>query len=147
MIRLGLTIAAALLQFTLAASATDIVLKPNDSAVVTLGKKVYVQQCAACHGRTLRGQRNWRQRKPDGKMPAPPHDKTGHTWHHPGKTLFDLTKYGPKALIGPDYQTDMPGYKDILSDDEIIAVLSYIKSTWPAELQRRHDSMERGGKR
>ena len=111
--------------------ANAIELKPDDKAVVAKGKSVYKSQCAACHGFSLRGQRNWRVGT-DGKLPAPPHDKSGHTWHHSSKVLFDYTKLGPKALIGRDYQTDMPGYKDILSDTEIIAVLSYIKSTWPA---------------
>ena len=71
------------------------------------------------------------------------HDKSGHTWHHSSKVLFDYTKLGPKALIGRDYQTDMPGYKDILLDAEIIAVLSYIKSTWPENIRRRHDAIDK----
>ncbi|MEC8372046.1 MAG: c-type cytochrome, partial [Pseudomonadota bacterium] len=86
--------------------ANAIELKPDDKAVVAKGKSVYKSQCAACHGFSLRGQRNWRVRKPDGKLPAPPHDKSGHTWHHSSKVLFDYTKLGPKALIGRDYQTD-----------------------------------------
>tara|TARA_Y100000588_G_scaffold330444_1_gene367335 strand:- start:333 stop:521 length:189 start_codon:yes stop_codon:yes gene_type:complete len=57
--------------------------------------------------------------------------------------LFDLTKFGPKSLNGDDYQTDMPAYKDILSDEEIIAVLSYIKSKWPNDIRARHDAMEK----
>ena len=57
--------------------------------------------------------------------------------------MFDLTKFGPKILIGGEYQTDMPGYKDILSDEEIIAVLSYIKSKWPGEIRARHDAIEK----
>jgi hypothetical protein len=28
------------------------------------------------------------QRKPDGKLPAPPHDASGHTWHHADAQLF-----------------------------------------------------------
>ena len=123
--------------------ANAIELKPDDKAVVAKGKSVYKSQCAACHGFSLRGQRNWRVRKPDGKLPAPPHDKNGHTWHHSSKVLFDYTKLGPKALIGRDYQTDMPGYKDILLDAEIIAVLSYIKSTWPANIRKRHDAIDK----
>jgi len=33
-------------------------------------------------------------------------------------------------------------YEGVLTDDEIIAVLSYIKSTWPQEIRDRHDEME-----
>ena len=120
-----------------------IELKPRDTTFVSKGKSVYRSHCAACHGFTPKGQRNWRKRNADGRLPAPPHDASGHTWHHTGQQLFDLTKFGPKVLIGSNYQTDMPGYKDILSDEEIIAVLSYIKSTWPAKIRQRHDAMNR----
>lgn len=121
--------------------ALAIELKPDDTALVNRGKTVYRQYCAACHGFTLKGQANWQKRRPDGKLPAPPHDESGHTWHHPDKQLFDLTRLGPKTLVGGDYQTDMPGYRDILSDADIIAVLSYIKSTWPAEIRKKHDAI------
>ena len=120
-----------------------IELKPNDASYVKEGKLLYRSHCAACHGFSLRGQRNWRQRNANGKLPAPPHNASGHTWHHTGQQLFDLTKFGPKILLGGEYQTDMPGYKDILSDEEIIAVLSYIKSKWPGEIRARHDAIEK----
>lgn len=49
-------------------------------------------------------------------------------------------KFGVGKLIGdPDYASDMPVYEEVLTDDEIIAVLSYIKSTWPQEVRARHD--------
>lgn len=31
----------------------------------------------------------------------------------------------------------MPGFGDELSDDEILAVIEFIKSTWPAEIRQR----------
>ncbi|WP_320414783.1 cytochrome c [Palleronia sp. THAF1] len=108
------------------------------------GQEVYADNCAACHGANLEGQPNWRAPGADGRLPAPPHNATGHTWHHDGDTLFRLTKYGAGALIGdPDYESNMPIYEDVLTDDEIIAVLSYIKSTWPRDIRDRHDVMER----
>ena len=97
---------------------------------------------SSCHGENLQGEPghpNWRKRKPNGRLPAPPHDGSGHTWHHVDKQLFELTKYGPAALAGGGYESDMPGYGDSLSDDEIIAVLSYIKSRWPEDVRQRHD--------
>lgn len=33
----------------------------------------------------------------------------------------------------------MPAYKDELTDTEIIAILSYIKSIWPDEIKERHN--------
>jgi len=72
-------------------------------------------------------------------MPAPPHDETGHTWHHPDTQLFVMTKYGLAALIGDGYESDMPGFEDILTDDEILSVLAFIKSTWPPQIKDHHD--------
>lgn len=89
----------------------------------------------------LGGQANWHQRRPDGRLPAPPHDETGHTWHHPAAQLFALTKRGPAALVGGGYQSDMPAYEGVLNDAEIWAVLSYIKSRWPDEVRARHDQL------
>ena len=74
-------------------------------------------------------------------MPAPPHDETGHTWHHPDTYLFLVTKYGIEKMIGKTYPNNMPAYEDELSDDEIIAVLSFIKSTWPNHVKRQHDQI------
>ena len=67
-------------------------LRPDDAAVTALGQRVYAAQCAACHGAGLEGQPNWRERGPDGRLPAPPHDASGHTWHHPDELLFRITK-------------------------------------------------------
>ena len=124
-------------------NASAVELKPYNSSYVSKGKSVYRSHCAACHGFSMKGQRKWKRRKANGRLPAPPHDASGHTWHHTGRQLFDLTKFGPKSLNGDDYQTDMPAYKDILSDEEIIAVLSYIKSKWPNDIRARHDAMEK----
>ena len=124
-------------------TSSSVALKPDDRSVVDLGIKVYAQNCAACHGGNLEGEENWQGRDEDGRLRAPPHDASGHTWHHDGDLLFRLTKYGPGAVIGdPDYETNMPAYENILSDAEIIAVLSYIKSTWPPQIRARHDDME-----
>lgn len=112
----------------------------NDPALVALGSRVYGAECARCHGAQLEGQANWRERLPSGRLPAPPHDASGHTWHHPDRQLFDITKEG-LANVVPGYATDMPAYKGALSDREIWAVLAYIKSTWPAEIRARQERM------
>ena len=116
-------------------------LNPDNKETILLGKSVYVQNCASCHGTKLEGQKNWMLRLPDGLMPAPPHDETGHTWHHSDKYLFMITKYGIEDIIGQKYPNNMPAYKDILSDKEIISVLSYIKSTWPNKVKKIHDQI------
>ena len=117
----------------------SVSLLPKNHSVTNSGKLVYAENCASCHGMALEGQANWRQRDPDGYLPAPPHDKTGHTWHHSDTYLFLMTKYGIEKMIGRKYPNNMPAYKDKLTDEEIIAALSYIKSTWPGRIQRQHD--------
>lgn len=123
-------------------ASDGIRLDPSDAVLVAEGRRIYADACASCHGRALVGQANWQQRNADGRLPAPPHDPSGHTWHHPDEVLFLLTKYGPAAMMNDSaYQSDMPAYEDSLSDGEIVAVLSYIKSTWPPEIRARHDAI------
>ena len=123
--------------FLWASEGTDGVrtaLQADDLSVVQAGETLYQAQCASCHGANLEGQPDWRTRDGNGFLPAPPHDATGHTWHHADDLLFEIVKYGPGVVINDDsYKTTMPIYKDILSDAEIIAVLSFIKNTWPEE--------------
>ena len=113
---------------------------PNDPTLVARGKVVYSEQCASCHGANLEGQPNWRKRLPNGRLPAPPHDVTGHTWHHSDRQLFEMVKNGIAAMM-PGYETDMPIYKDTLSDTDIWAVLSFIESTWPLNVRERQQRM------
>ena len=101
------------------------------------GQRVYEAHCGSCHGARLEGQPRWRERLPNGRLPAPPHDPTGHTWHHSDEALFRITKEGVAAIAGGNYQSDMPAFKGVLSDAEIWAVLAYIKSTWPESIRAR----------
>ncbi|MFT4103261.1 MAG: cytochrome c [Burkholderiaceae bacterium] len=135
-------IAAVALHFLSDASPSTPTLRPDDAKLVDAGARVYAEHCASCHGARGEGQPDWRERGPDGLLPAPPHDPSGHTWHHPDEQLFAMTKHGLAKLIGqPDYRTAMPVYDGVLSDQEIIAVLSWIKAQWPAEIRQRHDQI------
>ena len=101
-----------------------------DETQLDMGKHIYAERCASCHGANLQGQPNWMVRLPNGRLPAPPHDASGHTWHHSDAQLFRITKEGLAAIV-PGYESDMPAYGRSLSDQEIRAVLEYIKGTWP----------------
>ena len=118
-------------------------LQPDDAGIVAQGRKVYEAHCASCHGARLEGQRpNWRERDAQGRLPAPPHDASGHTWHHPDEVLFRVTKYGvAKAANLKDHDSGMPAYEGVLTDAEIVAVLSFIKAQWPRETRRLHDEV------
>jgi S-disulfanyl-L-cysteine oxidoreductase SoxD len=123
-------------------SAPEAGIDPSDPAQVERGEVVYRQHCAACHGADLEGQPEWRQRLPTGRMPAPPHDETGHTWHHSNAELFAMTRDGMVPPLAPEgYESDMPAFAGILDDDEIRAVLAYIQSTWPPEVLRIRGEM------
>ena len=116
------------------AAGDDPRADPRDAERVALGEKLYAQHCAACHGAKLEGQPDWRRRLPNGKLPAPPHDESGHTWHHPDELLFSITKHGIVWPNAPkDYESDMPAFVGKLTDAEIWAVLAYIKSHWKSD--------------
>jgi mono/diheme cytochrome c family protein len=100
-------------------------------ALIARGAVVYAEACASCHGERLEGAPDWRTPGPDGLLPAPPHDASGHTWHHGDAVLFRITKEGPAAVVGGGYRSAMPGFGEVLSDDDIWAVLAFIRSTWP----------------
>ena len=139
-------VAAALVWWRLSdpSGAATGLLRPDDTALLQRGEQLYRVHCASCHGANLQGQPNWRERGADGRLPAPPHDDSGHTWHHPDEVLFQLTKDGVAKAAGlPDYPTNMPAYGGTLSDADIVAVLSWIKSRWTPETRRLHDEVNR----
>ena len=118
---------------------------PENAQQVARGKPVYERHCASCHGARLEGQPNWQEKLPTGRMPAPPHDASGHTWHHPDSVLFGMTKLGlvPGKYAPPRHETDMPAFGGALSDDEIWAVLAYIKRSWPQQIRKAQNEMPR----
>ncbi len=119
---------------------------PNDSAQTARGRGIYEGRCASCHGAALQGQPNWQVRKPDGKLPAPPHDASGHTWHHPDAQLFGIVKEGVGRYAPPGYKSDMPAFAGSLTDDEIWDVLAYIKSRWPPDIRSGQERMNQQGR-
>lgn len=121
--------------------------KTPDPAQLALGAKLYTQHCAACHGAKLEGQPDWQRRLSNGRFPAPPHDDSGHTWHHPDDVLFAITKHGMvPPYAPPGYQSDMPAFAGTLSDPEIRAVLAFIASQWSGEVRKARNQMLRDRK-
>lgn len=100
--------------------------------LLVAGANLYAAHCASCHGANLEGQDDWRTPLRDGAYPAPPHDASGHTWHHPDSQLFEITKFGGQASAPAGFESRMPGFEGVLSDAEIWAVLEFIKSRWPS---------------
>lgn len=98
---------------------------------VTLGQSVYAQACAACHGANLEGKPNWQVPLADGAFPAPPHDSSGHTWHHTDELLLDIIANGGDLR----QNSQMPAFKDQLTEKQMTAVLDFMKSKWGRDEQ------------
>lgn len=103
-------------------------LQSLDPARVAEGAGLYTPPCAACHGSQLEGTANWKQRLPDGSFP-PPHDNSGHTWHHSDAVLLNIVSLGGD----PAFNSKMPGFRDKLSAAEMLAILEFFRSRWGTE--------------
>ncbi len=93
---------------------------------VDAGRALYVEHCADCHGVDLEGQPDWRSADANGLYPAPPHDETGHTWHHDDAMLIEYISRGGQPVLddmGVTFTSGMPGFDSILEEREIEAIL------------------------
>lgn len=113
----------------------------HDPERVLRGARIYAQYCAQCHGARLEGQPDWRTRRADGGWPAPPHDDSGHTWHHANRTLFNIVRAGSPAAAG--MPGAMPAFGEVLTDDQIWAVLAFIQSQWSERTRRAQQEIDR----
>ena len=101
----------------------------DDAEQVVLGKAVYQNNCSSCHKVNLAGEPQWKIRDGIGNLPAPPLNGNGHAWHHQDEMLFRIIKYGTGSFV-ENYEGNMKAYNDKLSDEEIRAVIAYMKSFW-----------------
>ena len=115
----------------------------NDTTLIALGRAIYGVHCAACHGAELEGEPNWRTPNADGSLPAPPHDASGHTWHHADKVLFGIIRDGGASVAPKGFPSRMPAFGGQISEREIWAVLAFIKGTWPPEIRERQEAVSR----
>ncbi|MDE0696174.1 MAG: cytochrome c [Boseongicola sp.] len=111
-----------------------------DDRDISAGQALYNEHCASCHGADLEGAPNWRSPNEDGTLPAPPHDETGHTWHHDNQLLYAYTASGGEGALAErgitNFKSAMPGFADVISEEEIWNILAYIRSTWPERVQK-----------
>lgn len=111
-----------------------------DGRDIKVGQTLYAEHCASCHGANLEGEPDWQIPNADGILPAPPHNKVGHTWHHDNALLFEYTKLGGKGALAArgvsDFNSGMPAFEDALSDADIWNILAFIRSTWPEHEQQ-----------
>ncbi|MBY6164872.1 cytochrome c [Pseudooceanicola nitratireducens] len=106
---------------------------------IDAGATLYAEACASCHGAKLEGQPDWRTPGEDGILPAPPHDVTGHTWHHDTPLLLEYTLEGGQATLEArgvtGFKSGMPSFEETLTEDEVLDTLAFIRSTWPERAQ------------
>jgi len=109
--------------------ASSDIVRDVDPVQYSQGRRLYLANCAVCHGKQGEGAVNWRQPDADGKNPAPPLNGTGHTWHHSTNALINVIRNGTGKIGG-----NMPAWKDKLSNDEIKLILTWVTAQWPDEL-------------
>lgn len=131
--------ALALVILLIAACSPDPAQAPQAPAIAPTvensptGGELFAANCAVCHGVGGEGQPNWHVRKENGTLPPPPLNGDGHTWHHADGLLYRIVSQGGKIYESPDnpsFKSAMPAFGDRLSHEELVAVLTYIKSLW-----------------
>ena len=148
MIARAATFAAAVALLVLAAAAcssTPAELAPptepaaSPTPAARTGQEVFASTCAACHGEAGEGQPNWHIRNENGTFPAPPLNGDGHTWHHADGLLYRIVSQGGKIQESPSipsFKSAMPAFGELLSHEEIIATLEYVKDLWSGKTKR-----------
>jgi mono/diheme cytochrome c family protein len=121
---------------TTAAESAVPPLPTLDTVQVERGRALYVQYCTDCHGARAEGAPGWPTPVADGLPPAPPHDDSGHTWHHPDRVLDGTIRVGMGDPLRPALPLRMPAFGDQISDADIRAVIVYFKSLWTEEHRR-----------
>ncbi|NOX63906.1 MAG: cytochrome c [Chloroflexi bacterium] len=110
----------------LSGDKTNQTLVEADDELIALGKQVYEQNCAACHGPQGEGHAAVEE--------APALNETEHAWHHPDGQIQELITNGGQI---------MPAFGDQLSREEIIAVVRYIQTWWEPEQLRAQQQQSR----
>jgi mono/diheme cytochrome c family protein len=104
-----------------------------DSDGVKSGRVIYGENCASCHGENAEGAPNWMERDGHGELPAPPHNAEGHTWRHSDAMLYGMVSKGWRDPFNKTKRVTMPAFGDVLSPEQIRAVITYLKTLWTPE--------------
>jgi mono/diheme cytochrome c family protein len=95
------------------------------------GAELYAANCQSCHGGATGG---------NLKDIPPPHNANGHTWHHADQQLMNMVLNGiPFSLE----EQKMPAFRDKLTEEEVKAILAYIKTWWTEEQRESQKEVTR----
>lgn len=107
----------------------------NIDSISSLGESVFNKNCVSCHG--VKGQglaTDWKVKDSNGNYPPPPLNGTAHTWHHsPEQLLYTINKGGTEM------GGQMPAFENQLTEEEKKALIDYMYSLWPKEIQVKYD--------
>jgi mono/diheme cytochrome c family protein len=95
------------------------------------GAGLYTANCQSCHGGATGG---------NLKDIPPPHNANGHTWHHADQQLIDMTLNGISFSLEAQ---KMPAFKDKLTEEDVKAILAYIKTWWTEEQRKSQREVTR----
>jgi len=105
------------------AHPTSFYRSPTQFAATSIaeGAALYPTHCAACHGAEGRGD------GPAAKgLKVPPADLTAeHLWAHGDGEMFWWLTHG---ITSPEGEAAMPGFGDLLSDDQRWALIDYVRA-------------------
>ena len=93
-------------------------------ATLALGRSIYVENCASCHGPNGEGHAE--------VAAAPALNDREHAWHHADGQLQQFVLDG-----GPT----MPAFQEKLTNEEVIAVIRYFQTWWTASQLQSQQSL------
>ncbi len=96
------------------------------------GKTVFANNCAVCHGKNAEATPHWKTLDANGNYPPPPLNGSAHAWHHPLAILGRTIYHGGTPVGG-----QMPAFKDVLSETDMIDVIAYFQSYWSDGIYQR----------
>lgn len=130
-----------LIERRLAATATDA--KADRPAQVALGRMLYRQHCAYCHGIDREGHFDWQPGAPVASGLAPSLDERSPAVEKSDRQIFELVKFGGQPFLPTGMRSQMPAFEFNLTDAQIWALLAYFKNRWPEEALARHEAADR----
>ena len=135
MMNIKFCVSAVVLALIACAQSTDV-FQPDLSAntmtgrwyspdQVEAGKRLFTGNCAICHGANAQGTLEWKKTDANGNFPPPPLNGSAHAWHHSLAVLAEVIKDGGQPMGGI-----MPPFKQTLTDEQILALISGFQSYW-----------------